>query len=84
MLYIITYSILILKKRKAEGCEKLCWCVLTVEGVQVDGQSAGLAVAFATFPTHIRPIAGVCSHVACQLNGLGKDSLAILTHIHLP
>lgn len=59
-------------------------CVLTVEGVQVDGESAGLAVAFATFSTHIRPITGVSSHMTRQLDGLGKDGLTILTHIHLP
>lgn len=57
---------------------------LTVKGVQVDCEPASLAVAFATFPTYIRPVAGVCSHVTRQLNGLGKNSLAVLTHIHFP
>lgn len=61
-----------------------CVCVLTVERVEVNSEAAGLAVAFATFPTHVRPITGVCSHVTCQLNGLGEDGLAVLTHIHLP
>lgn len=62
----------------------VCVCVLTVEGVQVDGESAGLAVAFATFSTHIRPVTSVCSHMARQFNGLGKDGLTVLTHVHLP
>ena len=62
----------------------MCVCVLTVEGVQVDGESAGLAVSFATFSTHIRPVTGVCSHVPRQLYGLGEDGLTVLTHIHLP
>lgn len=72
------------KKEEAAGSEQTCWCVLTVEGVQVYSQSAGLAVAFPTFPTHIRPITSVCSHVASQFNGLGEDCFAVLTHIHLP
>lgn len=59
-------------------------CVLTVEGVQVDGESTGLAVAFAAFSTHIRPVTGVCSHMTRQLNGLGEDGLTVLTHVHLP
>lgn len=59
-------------------------CVLTVEGVQVDGESAGLAVAFATFSTHIGPVTGVCSHVSRQFDGLGKNGFTVLTHIHLP
>lgn len=57
---------------------------LTVEGLQVDGESAGLAVASATFSTHIRPVTSVCSHMTRQLDGLGEDGLTILTHIHLP
>lgn len=59
-------------------------CNLTMEGLQVHSQSAGLAVAFATFSTHIRPVTSVCSHMTRQFNGLSKDSLTILTHIHLP
>lgn len=58
-------------------------CDLTVEGVQVNGESAGLAVTFATLSAHVRPIAGVCSHVTRQFNGLGEDGLTILTHVHL-
>lgn len=55
-----------------------------MEGVQVNSESAGLAVAFPTFSTHVWPIAGVCSHMARQFYGLGEDCFAILTHIHLP
>lgn len=57
---------------------------LTVEGLQVDGQPAGLAVAFPTFPTHVRSVAGVRSHVTRQLDGLSEESLTILTLVHLP
>lgn len=55
-----------------------------VVGVQVDGQSAGLAVALPTFPTNVRPITSVRSDVAGQLYGLGEHGFTILTHIHLP
>lgn len=54
-----------------------------MEGVQVDGESAGLAVPFAALSAHVRPIPSVRSHVAGQLNGLGEHRLAILTHVHL-
>lgn len=60
-----------------------CECILTVEGVQVDRESAGLTVAFATFSTHVRPVPSVRSHMTRQLNGLGEDGFTVLTHIHL-
>lgn len=58
--------------------------VLTVEGVQVHSEPAGLAVAFATLSAYVGPVSRVRPHVARQLYGLGKDSLAVLAHIHLP
>lgn len=57
--------------------------VLTVEGVQVNGESAGLAVTFAALSAHVGPIPSVCPHVARQLDGLGEDGLAVLAHVHL-
>lgn len=62
----------------------MCVCILTMEGMQVDSESAGLAVAFATFSTHVRPVSSVCSHMSRQFNRLSEDSLTVLTHIHLP
>lgn len=59
-------------------------CVLTVKGLQVHSESTSLAVAFATFPTHVRSVTGVCPYVPWELDGLSKDSLTILAHIHLP
>lgn len=50
----------------------------------MDGEPAGLAVAFTTFSTHVRPVSGVCPHMTRQLNGLGEHSLTVLTHVHLP
>lgn len=58
-------------------------CVLTVEGLKVHSESTGLAVAFATLPTHVWPVTGVCPHMSWKLDGLSKDSLTILAHIHL-
>lgn len=55
---------------------------LTVKGLEVNGESAGLAVAFATLSTHVRSITGVCSHMTCQLNGLCKGGFTVLTHVH--
>lgn len=52
--------------------------------MQVHSESAGLAVAFAALSAYIGPVSRVCSHVTRQLYGLGKDSLAVLAHIHLP
>lgn len=54
-----------------------------MEVVQMDSQSTGLTVAFATFPTHIRTITSVCAHMACQFNRLSEGSLAVLTLVHL-
>lgn len=65
-------------------CRQLCVCVcvLTVEGLQVDRQAAGLAVAFAAFATHVGLVARVRPHVPRQLDGLGEDGLAILAGVH--
>lgn len=57
---------------------------LTVKGVQVDSEAAGLAVASATLPADVGPVSGVSPDVTRELNGLSKNSLAVLTHVHLP
>lgn len=58
--------------------------VHTVKGVQVDGKAVGLPEALATVSADIRLVAGVGPHVAGQLDGLGKHSIAVLTGVHLP
>lgn len=58
--------------------------VHTVEGVQVDGEAIGLPEALATIPADIWLVAGMGPHVAGQLNGLGKHSIAVLAGIHFP
>lgn len=50
-------------------------------GLQVGSQLAGLAEGFPTLATGIGSVSCVSAHVPGQLNGLGKSSFAILTHI---
>lgn len=56
--------------------------VLTMKGVQVDREAVGLPEALATIPADIWLIPSVGPHVAGQLNGLGKHSVAVLACVH--
>lgn len=53
-----------------------------MKGVQVDREAVGLPEALATIPADIWLIPSVGPHVAGQLNGLGKHSVAVLACVH--
>lgn len=65
------------------------WCltltaILTVKGVQVDGEAIGLPEALSTVPADIWLVPSVRPHVPGQLDGLGKHSITVLACIHFP
>lgn len=58
--------------------------ILTVEGMQVDGEAIGLSEALSTVPADIWLVPSVRPHVPGQLDGLGEHSITVLACIHFP